>query len=231
MSIKGRCCSARFCAVLGSIRRWRGLNKDEFQVIYNCRTRTQTLFRSITLCPQRMRQKDPNHKMSWQLRHLSVLPPPHMSRHMSSGQENNLREPMISYGLWQKSKDVCFSGNNSNRFGLLKRIINLNSAICSSHHLLNQIFPVTKLGYIFQGHQEVCLSAELGHNVPPLWQTRLPHGVRQPPGQRGPTDAIHLLGTVLQCGDCVVWLMEHTAHGRLRSAAWSKAPTLCGRTN
>lgn len=62
----------------------------------------------------------------------------------------------------------------------------------------------------------MCLSAELGHNAAPLWQTRLPHGVCQPPGQRGPTDAIHLLGTALQWS-CVVWLMKHLAHGRIRS--------------
>ncbi len=111
--------------------------------------------------------------------------PPHTSRHISSGQENNLREPMISYGLWHKSKDVCFSGNNSTGFSLLKRIINLSSDVYSSHHLLNQNFPVTKLACIFQGHQEVCLSAELGHNMPPLWQTRLPHGVRQPRAKGG----------------------------------------------
>lgn len=87
ISIKGRRCSARFCAALGSIRRWRGLNKDEFRVIYSCRTRTQTRFRSITLCPQRTREKDPNHTMSRQLRCPSIVPPPHTHRRTSPGQK------------------------------------------------------------------------------------------------------------------------------------------------
>ncbi len=220
MSIKGQCCSARFCAVLGSIRRWRGLNKDEFQVIYSCRTRTQTLIDQSLYVLRRTREKGPQSHNAAAASASVCSSPPHTSRHISSGQENNLREPMISMASDQEQRRL-FSGNNSNWFRLLKRIIKLSSDVYSSHHLLNQNFPVTKLACIFQGHQEVCLSAELGHNVPPLWQTRLPHGVRQPPGQRGPTDAIHLLGTALQCGVCVVWLMEHTAHGRLRSTAWS----------
>lgn len=97
---------------------------------------------------------------------------------------------------------LLFHWKQQHWFSFLKRMINLSSYMYPSHHILNKMSPVKKLACIFQGHQEVCLSAELGHNAAPLWQTRFPHGVRQPPGQRGPTDAIHLLGTALQWSLC-----------------------------